>query len=226
MATLMVNINGQEYTDMSNFLSVSYEQTILDCTVYTDGSELVNHYRVECSDDWIELRRIRNVITIIVKKNDGYDARSGSISFYHNLDSSVNVSFVVIQSACEYSISVDENEIEFDTLLDKTDPNEEVAKITVTANNGTCDFIIPSIREYAKNDGDEDFYLVKYDKGLKLEKIGNNKLQITNYGKVSLYDDNYYIIKICHRNNPKSNVDVKVVFVPNHTIGIAFDDGD
>ena len=225
--TLKVNIDGQEYSEISNFFNIGYEQTTSNVTVYVDGSDLVNDFHIECYDNWITIKRLRNEIEIIFAKNDGYDVRTGFISFHHNLDSGVYVSFVINQAVCDYSISVDTDEIEFDNLLDSTDPVKEEHIITVTTTNGSCDFIIPSIVEYARNENNENYFITYYDKGLKLTKLSNSQLKITNYGKVSLYYDNYYVIKLCHRNNQKSNVQITVRYAPNNNeTGFELGDGE
>lgn len=227
MATLKVKIDGQEYSERTNFINIGYEEAISNVTVCVDGSDLINHFHIECYDNWITIKRLRNEIEIVFAKNDGYDVRTGSITFHHNLDSSVYVSFVINQAVCDYSISVDTDEIEFDNLLDSTDPVNEERTITVTTANGSCDFIVPSIIEYAKNEDDENYFIVKYDKGLKLKKLSNSQLKIINYGKVSLYYDNYYVIKLCHRNNPKSNVQITVRYAPNNNeTGFELGDGE
>lgn len=227
MATLKVNIDSQEYGERTNFINIGYEEAISNVTVYVDGSDLINHFHIECYDNWITIKRLRNEIEIVFAKNDGYDVRTGSIIFHHNLDSSVYVSFVINQAVCDYSISVDTDEIEFDNLLDSTDPVNEERTITVTTANGSCDFIVPSIIEYAKNEDDENYFIVRYDKGLKLKKLSNSQLKIINYGKVSLYYDNYYVIKLCHRNNPKSNVQITVRYAPNNNeTGFELGDGE
>lgn len=228
MASLAVNIGGHEYIDLSSFMDVGYEQTILDGVVYVDGSDLVNHYRIEKNADWITIERVRNSVRVIFAKNDGYDSRSGVIAFYHNLDSTVSVSLVVTQAPCEYTISADVTDILFDTLLDQTDADSETCTVNVATTNGSCDFIVASVVEYIKkNEDDEIYYIAKYDKGLKIRKIGKTMLEITNHGKISLYYDNYYVIKLCHRNNPKSNVGITVRYEqPNNETGFGLDNGD
>ena len=81
--------------------------------------------------------------------------------------------------------------------------------------------------EYAKNENDADYFPIKYDNGLKLAKLSNSELNITNYGKVSLYYDNYYVINLCHRNNPKSKVQITVRYTQNNNeTGFGLADGD
>lgn len=232
MATLRVDIDSQEYGERTNFINIGYEEALSKATVYVDGSDLINHFHIECYDNWITIKRLRNEIEIVFAKNDGYDVRTGSITFHHNLDSSVYVSFIINQDVCDYSISVDTDVIEFDDLLDRMNEEQEIVKeeeriITVTTTNGSCDFIVPSIIEYAKNEDDENYFIVRYDKGLKLKKLSNSQLKIINYGKVSLYYDNYYVIKLCHRNNPKSNVQITVRYAPNNNeTGFELGDGE
>ncbi len=226
----MVDINGVEYSEHYCYMEVGYEQSILNCTVYVDDSDTINHFDISCDSNWVEIRRIRNEITLIITKNCAIDDRVATLQFTHNVDSDKYVTISIKQAASEYPIEIDQEIVEFNDLLDSSDNNEEHVDITVTTQNGICDFGIGPVVEYAKNisDGDNTVpYVVMNDKGLKLTKIGKNILRITNYGKVSLYDYNHYIITLYHRNNPRSNVKLKVIYnnsTENNQSGFSFGD--
>lgn len=227
MSNLVVDINGVEYSEHYNYISVGYEQTILNTTVYVDDSDIINHFDVTSDSNWVEIRRIRNEITFIVNKNSSIAERVATIQFTHNVDSDKFVTITLNQVACEYPISISPEEITFDTLLDNTDETMDEVTIDVTTANGVCDYGIGPIVEYVKNLGDSEYYVVANDGGLKIEKVDNSHLKITNYGKVSLYDDNYYIITLYHRNNPRSKVLLRVNYVDsldNNDTGLGFDD--
>ena len=230
MATLSVNINGVEYTDHYCGISVGYGQTILDATVVVDGSDLLNHFNLSCDRDWVKIKRIRNSIEFIVTKNTSLDSRIATLSFTHNLDRDVYIDINIEQEACVYSISTNKREIVFDTLLDSDDVDKEVCDITVTTTNGVEDFEISSIVERVDVDGDgvgDNDYIIKYDNGLKLTKIGKNLLRITNYGRVFLEDNVYYTITLCHKNNPRSIARIVVRYTDsgtNNELGFDFRD--
>lgn len=230
MFSLSVNINGVDYTDHTCGMSIGYEQTVLDATVFVNGSDLINDYNLSCDSDWVKVKRLRNLIEIIVTKNNSLDNRMARLTFTHNLDKDIYINLSINQSACEYEISVNKSEIVFDTLLDNDDDDKEVCDVTVTTTNGIEDFAIGSVVERVDVDGDgvgDNDYIIKYDNGLKLEKIGTDTLRITNYGRVFLEDDVYYTITLYHKNNPKSTAKIVIRYTDsgtNNELGFDFRD--
>lgn len=216
MASLSLSIGGEEYTDKYSGVEVGYNMNILVCTVVVDGSDVLNHFNITCDDNWIEIRRIRNRVDIIVQKNNSLDGRIGTILFEHNLDFNAYISLSINQAASEYPIEISTSTITFNNLLPQGSETSETVIVKVTPHNGICDFGIGPVVEYAKNDEDRDYYVVPYDNGIKLKKLNKEQLEITNYGKVSLYDENYYIVKLYHLNNPRSNVQIKVEYIRNN----------
>lgn len=279
MSELKLKIGEEEYIEDFG-LDLGYKQTILDVTVYVDGSDLINHYSVNCHSPWIDIERVRNLLRIIIGKNNTLDDRISVIEFTHNLDADKHISFEVRQMACEYKIEVDKDYILFDTLLDQEDSPSSQETITITTKNGVQDFGIAPVVQYAKNfdvdanenelhdkyepgetieegqkywyrdvnrfiletaneqitvPGEGEYfrysgdYTVKYDNGLNIKKLNKTQLQITNYGKVSLYDDTYYIVTVYHVNNPKSNCQIRIDYVnslENNDVGFSLDDGE
>ena len=224
MATLSININGDNYTEQYCGINIGYEQTILDATVVVDGSDLLNHFNLSCDSDWVKIKRLRNSVELVVTKNNSLKERTANLLFTHNLDKNVYINFGIIQAACIYEITVNETEIVFDTLLDSSDDNKEVHDVIVTSTNGAEDFDIGSIVERVVVDGDDD-YIIKYDNGLKLTKIGKNRLRITNYGRVFLQDDVYYTITLYHKNNPRSTAQIVIRYTDsttNNELGFGF----
>ena len=74
--------------------------------------------------------------------------------------------------------------------------------------------------------GDND-YIIKYDNGLKLTKVGTKTLRITNYGRVFLKDDVYYTITLYHKNNPRSTAKIVIRYTDsgtNNELGFDFRD--
>ena len=230
MATLYVNINGVDYVDNYCGISVGYGQTILDATVFVDGSDLINHFKLSCDSDWVKIKRLRNSIELVVTKNNSLKERIASLSFTHNLDREVYINLNIKQAACEYGISVNKSEIVFDTLLDSDDVDKEICDVIVTTTNGIEDFGIGSVVERVDVDGDgvgDNDYVIKYDNGLKLTKVGTSILRITNYGRVFLQDDVYYTITLYHKNNPRSTAKIVIRYTDsgtNNELGFDFRD--
>ena len=216
MTSLSLNIGGQEYSDKYSGVEVGYNMNILACNVVVDGSDVLNHFNITCDDNWIEIRRIRNRVDILVQKNNSLDSRVGTVLFEHNLDFNTYISLSINQAASEYPIEISTNAIRFKNLLPQdSEQTSETVIVNVTTHNGICDFGIGPVVEYAKNDedGDKPLYVVPYDNGIKLKKLNKEQLEITNYGKVSLYDENYYIVKLYHLNNPRNNVQITVEYI-------------
>lgn len=230
MASLIINIDGIDYTNHYCSVSVGYEQIILDATVVIDGSDLLNHFKLSCDSDWVSIKRLRNCVSMVVSKNNSLNERVATLTFTHNLDNDVYVNLNIIQAACVYEISVNKSQIVFDTLLDEDDVDKEVCDIDVTTTNGIQDFGIGSIVEKVdvELDGDdENDYIIPYDNGLKLRKIGSNKLRITNYGRVFLVDNAYYTITLYHKNNPRSTAKIVIRYTDsgtNNELGFDFRD--
>lgn len=230
MATLTVNINNVDYADKYCGISIGYEQTILGATVIVDGSDLLNHFKVSCDSEWVKIKRLRNSIELVIDKNNSLKERVASLLFTHNLDKEAYINLNIMQAACEYGISVNKSEIVFDTLLDQDDVDKEICEVTVTTTNGVQDFGIGSVVERVDVDGDgvgDNDYIIKYDNGLKLTKVGTKTLRITNYGRVFLKDDVYYTITLYHKNNPRSTAKIVIRYTDsgtNNELGFDFRD--
>lgn len=70
---------------------------------------------------------------------------------------------------------------------------------------------------------------ISYDHGLKLTKLDNHTLKITNYGQVCLYDDFYYILTLYHVNNPRCIAQIRIDYVDafaNNESGFDLDDDE
>lgn len=272
MSSLSININGTEYTEKFNTLNISSYQTVFNGVVYVDGSELLNQFTVSCNEDWIEVKRVRNLVTMTIKENTRITERMATVIFTHNLDANIYVRLTIIQGCAEYNItamplSVDEGivttvredgciNIFFHTLLDRycnidgVDKliNEESVTIKVSAIDGFEDFGVKAVTEFVRNAGKgvlvdvdenwpgsaedimaDNYKMANYDGGLKIHKIDKQTLEITNYGKISLFDKVFYILKIYHVNNPNNMVEIHIGYInsnENNGTGFGFDDGE
>lgn len=230
MSSLRIDINGRSYSDKYCGIDIGYEQNVLNATVFVDGSDLINHFSLTCDMDWVKIKRLRNSIELVVAKNNTLSSRIAGLTFTHNLDKNVYINLNITQAACDYYISVDKTQIIFDTLLDEDDADKEVCDVIVTTTNGIEDFGIGSIVEKVDvglNGNDGDDYTIKYDNGLKLTKVNTNLLRITNYGRVFLEDNSYYIITLYHKNNPRSTAKIEIRYTDsgtNNELGFDFRD--
>lgn len=248
MNSLVVEINGVSYSDRYCYMTIGYDKTILDATVFVDGSDLLNHFNVTCKSDWLTMKRVRNSITFVAKPNVTLNDRAAIIEFTHNLVADAYVRISIKQNKAEYTITADNTNILFNTLLDKDCADKEVETVNVSAVGGWRDYGISPVLELARNAGEgalddigddwptsvddikaDNYYTVKYDQGIKITKIDRNVLEITNYGKLSLYDKVYYVIKLYHLNDPSQVVEIYVGYInsnENNGTGFDLDDGE
>lgn len=202
MSGIRLKYNNKEYTDRS-VIELDSSKTLIKLEVGVNGDYNCNDFNITMpSNKWIKIKRIRNIIDLIIESNND-EYRVETIIFSHKLNPLNKIELEIVQKTPEYSLfltnesgeeEVNEMEINFDTLTEKTDVNKEMETIYVKTKNGKP--FISNIREYAKfKNTDEDFVRVKYDMGLQIE-IKDNKINIINYGQSNLYYDFYYEIPV------------------------------
>lgn len=174
---LRVNIKGFDgdgeggvtYTNEIVGRDIDYKQLTLDVTVSADNvndNDGWNDFDVTCDSTWVDIKRVRNKLTVTVAQNNTKLERSASIDFKHKLDADAYVGLCLWQGVCDYKISVrisDEhtsdypNYHQFDTWLDKGDVSKVDGKevmqnfmIVVTTENGIRDFGVGPIIEYGR----------------------------------------------------------------------------
>lgn len=202
MSGIRLKYNNKEYIDRS-VIELDSSKTLIKLEVGVNGDYNCNDFNITMpSNKWIKIKRIRNIIDLIIESNND-EYRVETIIFSHKLNPLNKIELEIVQKTPEYSLfltnesgeeEVNEMEINFDTLTEKTDVNKEIKSVYVKSKNGKP--FISNIREYAKfKNTDEDFVRVKYDMGLQIE-IKDNKINIINYGQSNLYYDFYYEIPV------------------------------
>lgn len=202
MKGIKLKYNNKEYIDRS-VIELDSSKTLIKLEVGVNGDYNCNDFNITMpSNKWIKIKRIRNIIDLIIESNND-EYRVETIIFSHKLNPLNKIELEIVQKTPEYSLfltnesgeeEVNEKEITFDTLTEKTDVNKEIKSVYVKSKNGKP--FISNIREYAKfKNTDEDFVRVKYDMGLQIE-IKDNKINIINYGQSNLYYDFYYEIPV------------------------------
>lgn len=202
MKGIKLKYNNKEYIDRS-VIELDSSKTLIKLEVGVNGDYNCNDFNITMpSNKWIKIKRIRNIIDLIIESNND-EYRVETIIFSHKLNPLNKIELEIVQKTPEYSLfltnesgeeEVNEKEITFDTLTEKTDVNKEIKSVYVKSKNGKP--FISNIREYAKfKNTDEDFVRVKYDMGLQIE-IKDDKINIINYGQSNLYYDFYYEIPV------------------------------
>lgn len=222
--TLKYN-NNNEYIDRS-VIELDSSKTLIKIEVGVNGDYNCNDFNISIpSNKWIKIKRIRNIIDLIIESNND-EYRVETIIFSHKLNPLNKIELEIVQKTPEYSLflinesgeEVNEMEINFNTLTEQTYVNKEIKSVYVKSKNGMP--FISNIREYAKfKNTDEDYVRVKYDMGLQIE-IQDNKINIINYGKTNLYYDFYYEIPVKNRKDVYNESIIRVKYNNNDNFGL------
>lgn len=218
VSSLSVTYDNEEVlSNPLNVINVGIERQEHSIMVEVDGSDTVNHFTVTCEEDWVTLRRVRNSITMIVNANTGPYERSAYIRFQHNMDADARITLILNQDRPVYKITTMLGKDEVDTivfgkLFGPEDPDSETETVTVECIGGLCDYLVRGVVQMAKSPTSTRYRLVPYDNGVKVVKTSPSLLKVTNFGKISKYDDMYYEIVLGHMNNLTVTKRIKVVY--------------
>jgi hypothetical protein len=226
MSGIRLKYNNKEYIDRS-VIELDSSKTLIKIEVGVNGDYNCNDFNISIpSNKWIKIKRIRNIIDLIIESNND-EYRVETIIFSHKLNPLNKIELEIVQKTPEYSLfltnengdeNLNEKEIIFDTLTEQTDVNKEIKSVYVKSKNGMP--FISNIREYAKfKNTDEDYVRVKYDMGLQIE-IQDNKINIINYGKSNLYYDFYYEIPVKNRKDVYNESIIRVRYNNNDNFGL------
>lgn len=206
--TIAVDVNDLEFP--ANWVegdTVNQQQF----TVTIDGKKYGGGFRYEISEnDWFDVVLTDNTFTVTVKENFNINYRNGYITIHHNCIQGDDGEEVIniTQRGIECSIDTSISSIIFQSL----NTDADIKEIDVTVTGGNKKYFIKSFKEYNSNDK-----VMKNDNGIKVEKINNEKLRITSYGRVFLENGQYYEIILAH-DNDVSKIRTIVVRYDNITI--------
>ena len=116
MTTLQIKYGTDIKSESFIIDAENSEQQIYNFTVIVDGSENIAHFTVSNNSSYVEIKQMRNEITVVVKPNLTKDERLNSITFTHNMDSSIVFVVTIKQRARVYGIFVDKLNIQFNPL--------------------------------------------------------------------------------------------------------------
>lgn len=190
--TIAVDVNDLEFpANWEEGDTVNQQQF----TVTIDGKEYGGGFRYEISEnDWFDVVLTDNTFTVTVKQNFNINDRNGYIAIHHNCIQGDDGEEVIniTQRGVECSINTSISSIIFQPL----NTNADIREIDVTVTGGNKKYFIKSFKEYNSEDK-----VIKNDKGIKVEKISDEKLRITSYGRVFLENGQYYEIILAHDND-------------------------
>lgn len=220
MNSLKIKYNNELYED-SITLNCDNQRNVFNFVAIVDDTDFINNYRLVNYSNNVTINRSRNIINVILKPNTTKKEVVYTIDLVHLLDSSVMFSIIIVQDKPEYSISVDKENITFDTLLDKTDSDVEYEDINVTCVGGRKDYVVGKVRkEVYVND---EWVKSIYDNALYIEHMNNSLLRLYNYGKLAMEDDVRYIVSLYHINDTSSGkAEITINYNEDHESGLSF----
>ena len=186
-------------------------------TVSIDGKSKGGGFRYETSnDDWFDIILTDNTFTVTVKENFDIIERNGYIIIHHNkmIGDDGEVVVNIKQNGVECDIQTNPSEITFTSLNFEKDERN----INISALGGNEKFFVKSFKEYkpvevTNNEGTSTVNkVIQNDRGIKIEKIGKDKLKISSYGRVFKENGQFYEIVIAHDNDVSKTATIKVTY--------------
>ena len=186
-------------------------------TVFIDGKSEGGGFRYETSnDDWFDIILTDNTFTVTVKENFDIIERNGYIIIHHNkmIGDDGEVVVNIKQNGVECAIQAKPSEISFTSFNFEKDERN----INISVIGGNEKYFIKSFKEYkpVKVTNDEDtttaYKVIQNDRGIKIEKTGEDELKITSYGRVFKEDGQFYEIVLAHDNDVSKTATIKVTY--------------
>lgn len=186
-------------------------------TVSIDGKSKGGGFRYETSnDDWFDIILTDNTFTVTVKENFDIIERNGYIIIHHNkmIGDDGEVVVNIKQNGVECDIQANPSEITFTSLNFEKDERN----INISALGGNEKFFVKSFKEYKPVEVTNDEgtstvnKVIQNDRGIKIEKIGKDKLKISSYGRVFKENGQFYEIVIAHDNDVSKTATIKVTY--------------
>ena len=198
-------------------------------TVFIDGKSEGGGFRYETSnDDWFDIILTDNTFTVTVKENFDIIERNGYIIIHHNkiIGDDGEVVVNIKQNGVECAIQANPSEISFTIYpWEKTDladiqanPEKDEREINISVIGGNEKYFIKSFKEYKPvkvTNGKGTTTVnkaIQNDRGIKIEKTGEDKLKITSYGRVFKENDQFYEIVLAHDNDVSKTATIKVTY--------------
>ena len=186
-------------------------------TVSIDGKSKGGGFRYETNnDDWFDIILTDNTFTVIVKENFDIIERNGYIIIHHNkmIGDDGEVVVNIKQNGVECTIQTNPSEINFTSLNFEKDERD----IKISVIGGNKKYFIKSFKEYKPVEVTNDEgtttvnKVIQNDRGIKIEKTGEDKLKITSYGRVFKENDQFYEIVLAHDNDVSKTATIKVTY--------------
>jgi hypothetical protein len=186
-------------------------------TVSIDGKSKGGGFRYETSnDDWFNIILTDNTFTVTVKENFDIIERNGYIIIHHNkmIGDDGEVVVNIKQNGVECDIQTNPSEITFTSLNFEKDEKS----INISVIGGNEKYFIKSFKEYKpveviNDEGTSTVNkVIQNDRGIKIEKIGKDKLKISSYGRVFKENGQFYEIVLAHDNDVSKTATIKVTY--------------
>lgn len=91
--------------------------------------------------------------------------------------------------------------------------NKEVVELYINVEGGDKKYFIKSFKKFKRIDSNTtESVNTQNDRGIKVEKLDGNILRITNYGRTSLENGQYYELELAHHTNVKVTTKLKILY--------------
>lgn len=231
MASIDIIYNGMVLDQDSHTIGMKgcgREEFVFDVRV--DGSLTVPNFNVVCEGPGVTLKKVGNNVYITIPENVSPKEKNFKLYFSHNMSPSVNRTVRISQPGKNYEVELryphrgsEPSEgllFEADNLFDKDDPPSQAWRIYVGCEDGYCDFGVEQVEEYLSNSGTR----IPYDGALSVVKTGNDMLTITSYGRISMYSDVEYRIKLYHKNDRTNKKTITIRYSSDPDSGLDFNE--
>lgn len=216
---------NNEVFEREGVIEISPHTTNITLTIGVNGDYNCHDFIIaDSGDSWMVYKVVNNTIHVTIKSNFKY-VRESSLYIMHKLNNLVQTIITFRQLELDYKLTLtDVNDnvinnnhvIEFNNLLEQNDSKQETYTINYNCEKGKL--LIKPIQMFVKSGTTGSFYERVYDNGFVINNNGIDKLDIINYGKPNLYnnDDFYYILTLQHSQDILIKYELKICYVNNN----------
>lgn len=207
---------------------------IINCNDKNDNNSFdLNYY----GDDQFVIEKNRCEVNVFIKENKTPLDKNFTIICSHSNDNSVYIQITIVQKAAEYDLRITNvaasSEKKYTKQLQSiiTTPYSDLSNsnynyyekqtFKILVKGGSKKYRIETILKCNENtDNNNQINYYSFDNGFIYNKF-EDKLEIINYGRPFLNENDYYIIKLVHEDYRDLVVELKLTYAPIPNIPIS-----
>lgn len=201
---------------------------IINCNNKNDNNSFdLNYY----GDDQFVIEKNRCEVNVFIKENKTSLDKNFTIICSHSNDNSVYIQITIVQKAAEYDLRITNiaasSEKKYTKQLQSiitTPYNSNLSNsnynyyekqiFNILVKGGSKKYRIETILKCNENtDNDNQINYYSFDNGFIYNKF-EDRLEIINYGRPFLNENDYYIIKLVHEDYRDLVVELKLTYAP------------